>query len=80
MRGQLGTGAALLAVTAGKKVTLLAVVTDDLVAAGTLRADEIVRAAAAAVGGSGGGKPHLAMAGVGDPGRVDEAMAAGRRS
>ena len=78
VRGQLGTGAALLAVTAGKKVTLLAVVSDDLVAGGTVRADEIVRAAASAVGGSGGGKPHLAMAGVGDPSRVDEAMAAGR--
>jgi alanyl-tRNA synthetase len=78
VRGQLGTGAALLAVTAGKKVTLLAVVSDDLVTTGTVRADEIVRAAASAVGGSGGGRPHLAMAGVGDPARVDEAMAAGR--
>jgi alanyl-tRNA synthetase len=78
VRGQLGTGAALLAVTSGKKVTLLAVVSDDLVAGGTARADEIVRAAASAVGGSGGGKPHLAMAGVGDPGRIGEAMAAGR--
>jgi alanyl-tRNA synthetase len=78
VRGQLGTGAALLAVTAGKKVTLLAVVSDDLVAGRIVRADEIVRAAASAVGGSGGGKPHLAMAGVGDPARVDAAMAAGR--
>jgi alanyl-tRNA synthetase len=78
VRGQLGTGAALLAVTAGKKVTLLAVVSDDLVAGRTVRADEVVRAAASAVGGSGGGKPHLAMAGVGDIARVDEAMAAGR--
>ena len=40
--------------------------------------DELVRVAAAAVGGSGGGKPHLAMAGVGDPGQVDAALAAGR--
>jgi alanyl-tRNA synthetase len=78
LRGQLGTGAALVAVNAGKKVTLLAVVSDDLVTAGAVRADDIVRAAAAAVGGSGGGKAHLAMAGVGDPTRVDEAMAAGR--
>jgi alanyl-tRNA synthetase len=78
VRGQLGTGAALLAVSSGKKVTLLAVVSDDLVASGTVRADEIVRAAASAAGGSGGGKPHLAMAGVGDPACVDAAMAAGR--
>ena len=76
--GQLGSGAALIAVTVGKKVTLLAVVSDDLVAGKAVRADEIVRAAASAVGGSGGGKPHLAMAGVGDPTRVDEALAAGR--
>ncbi len=78
VRGQLGTGAALISVTSGKKLTLLAVVTDDLVAGGKVRADEIVRAAASAVGGSGGGRPHLAMAGVGDPSRLSEAVAAGR--
>jgi alanyl-tRNA synthetase len=77
VRGQLGSGAALLAVTAGGKVTLLAVVTDDVVAQGAVKADDIVRTAAAAVGGKGGGKPHLAMAGVGDPTRVGEAMSAG---
>lgn len=78
LRERLKSGAGLVAVRAGKKTTLLAVVTDDLVRDGKLRADEVVRAAAAAVGGSGGGKPHLAMAGIGDPGRTAEALNAGR--
>jgi len=78
LRERLKSGAGLVAVRAGKKTTLLAVVTDDLVRDGKLRADEVVRAAAAAVGGSGGGKPHLAMAGIGDPERTAEALNAGR--
>jgi alanyl-tRNA synthetase len=41
-------------------------VTDDLVATG-LKAGEIASAIAAVTGGKGGGKPHFASAGVGDP-------------
>jgi alanyl-tRNA synthetase len=79
LRKQIGTGAGLVAVRGAKKTTLLAVVTDDLVEKGGLRADEIVREAASAAGGSGGGKAHLAMAGVADPERIAEALEAGRR-
>ncbi len=79
IRKRLGTGAALVAIRAGKKTTLLAIVTDDLVEQGRLKADLVVREAASAVGGSGGGRPHLAMAGMGDPERTDEAIEAGRR-
>jgi alanyl-tRNA synthetase len=78
IRERLQSGAALVAVRVGKKTTLLALSTDDLVQSGRLKADDLVRAAASAVGGSGGGKPHLAMAGVGDPAMVDTALNAGR--
>jgi alanyl-tRNA synthetase len=78
IRGQLGSGAALLLVRAGEKATLLALASDDLVKSGTVRADEVVRAAAQAAGGNGGGRPHMAMAGVGDLARIQEALEAGR--
>lgn len=79
LRKEIASGAGLVAVRSGKKTTLLAVVTDDLVEGKVLKADEIVRRAASEVGGTGGGKPHLAMAGVGDPERAQEALEAGRR-
>ncbi len=52
-------------------------VADALVEQGILRADELIKAAVEAVGGRGGGKPHLAMAGIADPSRLDEALKAG---
>ncbi|MEX2470825.1 MAG: alanine--tRNA ligase [Gemmatimonadota bacterium] len=58
------------------KQALFAFVTDDLIAKG-VRADAVVRDVAAVVGGKGGGRPHLAQAGVGDPERLDEALALG---
>ena len=77
VRTRLGRGAGLLAIRSGGKSTLLAVVTDDLIAEGKLRADEVIKTAVEAVGGRGGGKPHLAMAGIADEARVDEALKAG---
>jgi alanyl-tRNA synthetase len=58
------------------KQALFAFVTDDLIAKG-VRADAVVRDVAGVVGGKGGGRPHLAQAGVGDPERLDEALALG---
>jgi alanyl-tRNA synthetase len=74
VRQRLGRGVGLMAVRCGEKATLLAVVTDDLVAAGQLRADAIVRDAAKLAGGNGGGKPHLAMAGVQDTSKIPEIL------
>ena len=79
MRGRLGRGAALLALQGGDKLTFLAAVSDDLVAEKKLRADELVRAVAKVTGGSGGGKPHLALAGAKDPAKLDDALAEARR-
>ena len=51
--------------------------TDDLIGRG-VRADVVVREIASVVGGRGGGRPHMAQAGVEDPGRIDEALRMGR--
>jgi alanyl-tRNA synthetase len=60
----------------GEKAALFAFVTDDLIRRG-VRADVVVREVASIVGGRGGGRPHMAQAGVEDPSRLDEALAAG---
>jgi alanyl-tRNA synthetase len=60
----------------GDRRALFAFVTDDLISRG-VRADAVVREVAAVVGGRGGGKPHLAQAGVEDAGRMDEALRMG---
>ena len=74
VREALGSGVALLgAVFADGKGALLAVATDDARDRG-LRADVIVREVAATVGGRGGGKPHMAQAGI-DAASVDAALA-----
>ncbi len=60
-----------------EKRGLFTFVTDDLVGRG-LRADEVVRAVAEKVGGKGGGRPHMAQAGIERPAGIDEALREGR--
>ena len=79
LRGALGRGAAVLALEADGKLTFVAVVTDDLVAEKKLRADEVVRQTAQVTGGSGGGKPHLALAGGRELDKLDAALAEAKR-
>ena len=55
------------------KHSLFTFVSDDLISKG-VRADALVREIAAVVGGKGGGRPHMAQAGVGDPEAVEEAL------
>jgi alanyl-tRNA synthetase len=75
LREQLPSGIGLLAARLEEgKGALLAVVTDDLRARG-VRADTIVRDVAAIAGGRGGGKPHMAQAGIPDVARMDDALA-----
>jgi alanyl-tRNA synthetase len=57
----------------GDKHSLFTFVTDDLIGSG-VRADAVVREVAAVAGGRGGGRPHMAQAGVGDPSKVQEAL------
>jgi alanyl-tRNA synthetase len=51
--------------------------TDDLVGAGR-KAGDLVNRIAAVSGGKGGGRPHFASAGAGDPSRLPAARAAAR--
>ncbi len=73
LRGALKSGVGVLASVMEGKGQFLCVVTDDLIASGPLRAGDIVRLVAREAGGSGGGRPHLAMAG-GDPGKLQAAL------
>jgi alanyl-tRNA synthetase len=73
LRERLGSGAAVLAARQDERVALIAVVTDDLITRG-VRADALVREVAKLTGGSGGGRPHMAQGGVGDPARLGEAL------
>jgi alanyl-tRNA synthetase len=75
IEGQLGNGRiALLAAGFEDKVTLVALVSQDL--AKTCPAGPFVQAAAAAVDGKGGGKPNRAQAGGKDPSRIPAAIEA----
>jgi alanyl-tRNA synthetase len=71
--------AVLAADMPGDKQALFAFVTDDLISRG-VRADAVVREVASLVGGRGGGRPHMAQAGVEDASRLDEALNAGART
>jgi alanyl-tRNA synthetase len=75
LREKMQNGVAVLAASfEDGKSSLLSVVTDDL--RDRLRADTIIREVAAIAGGRGGGKPHMAQAGIPDAARLPEALAA----
>jgi alanyl-tRNA synthetase len=72
-----GTGVAVVAAEFPEdKHSLFAFVSDDLISRG-LRADAVVREVAAVAGGRGGGRPHMAQAGVGEPAKLGEALRVG---
>lgn len=73
LRDKLKSGViALGAASKDGKVSLLVVVTKDLV--GKLKAGELIKAMATEVGGTGGGRPEMAQAGGKDPSRLDAAL------
>ena len=75
VREKLGSGVGVLAASFDDgKNTLLVVVTDDLRERG-VRADALIKDIAAAAGGRGGGKPHMAQAGIPDASRLGDALA-----
>ncbi len=75
VRGQLPDGIGVLAARTDDGKAMLVAVVGDVLRDRGVRADEAVRRVAALVGGRGGGKPHLAQAGVPDPARIAEALA-----
>jgi alanyl-tRNA synthetase len=75
IREKIGSGVAVVGASfEDGKNTLIVVVSDDLRERG-LRADTLIKDIAAAAGGRGGGKAHLAQAGIPDAGRFGEAFA-----
>ncbi|MEW5915677.1 MAG: alanine--tRNA ligase-related protein, partial [Gemmatimonadota bacterium] len=76
VRSQLTGGVAALGATfADGKTALLLVVSDGARDKG-LRADALIKEVAAAAGGRGGGKPHMAQAGIPDAQQLPQAYAA----
>ncbi|MDH4229043.1 MAG: alanine--tRNA ligase [Nitrospirota bacterium] len=74
VRDQLGTGAALLSSVEGERVSLLCVVSRDLV--DRLSAGDLLREVAVMVGGKGGGRPDMAQGGGTNPAALDDALTA----
>ncbi len=76
LREQIKSGVAVIAASFDEgKNSLVAVITDDLRERG-LRADLLLREVAAVAGGKGGGKPHMAQAGIPDSAKIPDALAA----
>jgi alanyl-tRNA synthetase len=73
-RAELGSALIVLGAVVDGAPRLVAAVTDDLVRSGW-HAGDLVKAVARLVGGGGGGRPHLAEAGGGDPALLDAALA-----
>ena len=72
LRDKLKSGVVALGAANDGKVSLLVVVTKDLIA--RLKAGDIIKEMAAEVGGTGGGRPEMAQAGGKDPARLDIAL------
>ena len=78
--GFLGSGRSGVAVVAAEssdgKHSLFSFVTDDLIRRG-IRADHLIRELAGRVGSKGGGRAHMAQAGVADPTALEDALVSG---
>jgi alanyl-tRNA synthetase len=76
LRNSLKSGVAVLASELHGKVQILCIVSDDLIEQTHLRAGDIVRETARYVNGSGGGKPHMALAGGKETKKIKTALQA----
>jgi alanyl-tRNA synthetase len=75
VREQLGSGVAALGATFDDGRSALLVVATDAARDRGIRADEVIRELATIAGGRGGGKPHMAQAGIPDAARLPDALA-----
>lgn len=73
LKEKIKSGIIVLGSNLDGKVSLLAVVTDDLVQKG-YHAGKIIKEVSVVVGGSGGGKPNMAQAGGKNPELLDNAL------
>ncbi len=74
LREKLKSGVGVLGAVVEDKLNFLCVVTDDLIKEKKLKAGEVIKQVAALAGGSGGGRPHMALAGAKDVGKMDHAL------
>ncbi len=74
LRGKMKSGVALLASVIDGKVSLVATVSDDLIATKKLQAGKLIGDVAKVLQGGGGGKPQLATAGGKDASKLPEAI------
>jgi alanyl-tRNA synthetase len=72
LKGKLKSSAIVLAASEGDKVSLIAGVTQDLIA--KVKAGELVNFVASQVGGKGGGRPDMAQAGGTNPAALPKAL------
>ena len=72
LRDKLKSGVVALGAANDGKVSLLVVVTKDLI--GRLKAGDLIKEMAAEVGGTGGGRPEMAQAGGKDTAKLDGAL------
>jgi alanyl-tRNA synthetase len=72
LRDKLKSGVVALGAANDGKVSLLVVVTKDLIT--RLKAGDLIKEMAVEVGGTGGGRPEMAQAGGKDPARLDAAL------
>jgi len=73
LKNQLKSGVVVLGSPVDGKVSLVVMVTPDLV--NRVKANDLIRKIAPLVGGGGGGRPDMAEAGGKDPGALDSALA-----
>lgn len=76
LRDSLRSGVGVLAANINDKVSIVCIVTEDLIKDKNIRAGHLIKEIAALVGGSGGGRPHMALAGGKDVGKIATALAA----
>lgn len=74
LREKLKNGVGVLASQFENKVSLVCVVTDNLIKEKKLNAGKIIGELAKIVGGGGGGRPHLATAGGKEISKINEAL------
>ncbi|HLB25373.1 MAG TPA: alanine--tRNA ligase, partial [Nitrospirota bacterium] len=72
LKAKVGSGVIVLGSAKEGKVSLLCMVTKDLL--DRFRAGDIIKETAKIVGGGGGGRPDMAMAGGKDPSKLSEAL------
>lgn len=75
LRERIKSGIGVLGMILDGKVNFLCVITDDLIKQKNLKAGDIVKEVAAIAGGSGGGRPHMALAGAKEVDKFELALA-----